>query len=54
LCKKKQKKGNRTIKSGQTLTTSDDDTNDVADNLPPDDADNEDDIHIDINNNINI
>jgi hypothetical protein len=25
------KQGNRTVKSGQTLTTSDDDTNDVAD-----------------------
>jgi hypothetical protein len=28
------KRGNRTIKSGQTLTSSDDDTHDVADNLP--------------------
>jgi hypothetical protein len=37
------KRGNRTIKSGQTLTSSDDDTHDVADNLPPEDADNEDD-----------
>jgi hypothetical protein len=36
------KRGNRTVKSGQTLTTSDDDTDDVADNLPPDDADNDD------------
>jgi hypothetical protein len=35
--------------SQQTLTTSDDDTNDVADSLPPEDADNEADIDIDIN-----
>jgi hypothetical protein len=42
------KRGNRTVKSGQTLTTSDDDTNDVADNLPPEDAGNEDDIDVDI------
>jgi hypothetical protein len=34
------KRGNRTVKSGQTLTTSDDDTHDVADSLPPEDADN--------------
>jgi hypothetical protein len=40
------KRGNRTIKSGQTLTTSDDDTHDVADSLPLEDADNEDDIDI--------
>jgi hypothetical protein len=40
------RRGNRTVKSGQTLTTSDDDTNDVADSLPPEDADNEDDIDI--------
>jgi hypothetical protein len=40
------KRGNCTVKSGQTLTTSDDDTNDVADSLPPEDADNEDDINI--------
>jgi hypothetical protein len=38
------KRGNCTVKSGQTLTTSDDDTNDVTDSLPPEDADNEDDI----------
>jgi hypothetical protein len=37
------KQGNRTVKSGQTLTTSDDDTHDVANSLPPEDADNEDD-----------
>jgi hypothetical protein len=37
------KLGNRTVKSGQTLTTSDDDTHDVANNLPPEDAVNEDD-----------
>jgi hypothetical protein len=37
------KRGNRTVKSGQTLTSSDDDTHDVADNLPSEDADNEDD-----------
>jgi hypothetical protein len=37
------KQGNRTVKSGQTLTTSDDDTHDVANNLPPEDAVNEDD-----------
>jgi hypothetical protein len=43
------KRGNCTVKSGQTLTTSDDDTNDVADSLSPEDADNEDDIDI-INN----
>jgi hypothetical protein len=35
--------GNHTAKSGQTLTSSDDDTHDVANNLPPEDADNEDD-----------
>jgi hypothetical protein len=40
------KQGNHTVKSGQTLTTSDDDTHDVADSLPPKDADNED--YIDI------
>jgi hypothetical protein len=40
------KQSNRTVKSGQTLTTSDDDTNDVADSLPPEDADNEDDLDI--------
>jgi hypothetical protein len=40
------KQGNCTVKSGQTLTTSDDDTHDVADSLPPEDADNEDDIDI--------
>jgi hypothetical protein len=40
------KQGNCTIESGQTLTTSDDDTIDVADSLPPEDADNEDDIDI--------
>jgi hypothetical protein len=40
------KRSNHTIKSGQTLTTSDDDTDDVADSLPPEDADNEDDIDI--------
>jgi hypothetical protein len=37
------KQGNRTVKRGQTLTSSDDDTHDIADNLPPEDADNEDD-----------
>jgi hypothetical protein len=36
------KRGNRTVKSGQTLTFSDEDTHDVADNLPTDDADNDD------------
>jgi hypothetical protein len=40
------KRGNRTVKSGQTLTMSDDDTNNVADRLPPENADNEDDIDI--------
>jgi hypothetical protein len=40
------KRGNRTVKSGQTLTTSNDNTNDVADSLPPENADNEDDIDI--------
>jgi hypothetical protein len=40
------KQGNRTVKSGQTPTTSDVDSNDMADNLPPEDADNEDDIDI--------
>jgi hypothetical protein len=40
------KRGNRTVKSGQTLTTSDDDTNDVADSLPPEDADNKNDVDI--------
>jgi hypothetical protein len=40
------KRGNRTVKSGQTLTFSDEDTHDVADNLPPDDADNDDDYDI--------
>jgi hypothetical protein len=40
------KRGNRTVESGQILTTSDDDTNNVADSLPPEDADNEDDIDI--------
>jgi hypothetical protein len=35
------KQGNRTVKSGQTLTTSDDDKNDVSDSLPPEDAKNE-------------
>jgi hypothetical protein len=40
------KRGNRTVKSGQTLTTSDDDTHDIDNNLPPEDADNEDDIDI--------
>jgi hypothetical protein len=43
------KRGNRTVKSGQTLTSTDDDTHDIADNLPPEDADKEDDIDIDIN-----
>jgi hypothetical protein len=38
------KRGNRTVKSGQTLTTSNDDTNGVANSLPPEDSDNEDDI----------
>jgi hypothetical protein len=37
------KRGSRTVKSGQTLTFSDDDTHDVANNLPPDDADNDED-----------
>jgi hypothetical protein len=37
------KRGNRTVKSGQTLTFSDDGTHDIADYLPPDDADNDDD-----------
>jgi hypothetical protein len=36
-------RGNHTFKSGQTLTSSDDDTHDVTDNLPPEDADYEDD-----------
>jgi hypothetical protein len=36
------KRGNRTVKSGQTLTVSDDDTPGVADNMPTDDADNDD------------
>jgi hypothetical protein len=36
------KRGNCTVKSGQTLTFSDDDTPGVADNLPTDDADNDD------------
>jgi hypothetical protein len=40
------KRSNCTVKSGQILTTSDDDTNDVADSLPPEDADNADDIDI--------
>jgi hypothetical protein len=40
------KQGNCTVKSGQTLTTSDEDTHDVANSLPPEDADNEDDIDI--------
>jgi hypothetical protein len=40
------KRGNHTVKIGQTLTTSDDDTNDVADSLPPEDAGNEDGIDI--------
>jgi hypothetical protein len=39
------KRVNRTVKSGQTLPTSDDDNNDVADSLPPEDADYEDDIN---------
>jgi hypothetical protein len=43
------KRGNRTVKSGQTLTTSDKDDNNVANNLPPEDADKEDDIGTDIN-----
>jgi hypothetical protein len=37
------KRGNCTVKSGQTLTFSDEDTHDVVDNLPPDDADNDND-----------
>jgi hypothetical protein len=37
------KRGNCTVKSGQTLTFSDDDTYDVANNLPPVDGDNEED-----------
>jgi hypothetical protein len=36
-------RGNRTVKSGQTLTFLDDDNHDVANNLPPDDADNDND-----------
>jgi hypothetical protein len=40
------KRGNHTVKSGQTLTTSDDDTRDVANNLPPENADNEDDNYV--------
>jgi hypothetical protein len=36
------KRGNCTVKSGQTLTFSDDDTHDVVDNLPTDDVDNDD------------
>jgi hypothetical protein len=40
------KRGNRTVNSGQTLTSSDDDTHDIADELPPEDADNEDDSDI--------
>jgi hypothetical protein len=36
------KRGNCTVKSGQTLTFSDDDTHDVANNLSPEDADNDD------------
>jgi hypothetical protein len=40
------KRGNHTVKSGQTLTTSNDDTNDVADSLPPENAKNEDDVDI--------
>jgi hypothetical protein len=37
------KRGNCTVKSGQTLTSSSDETHDVANNLAPEDADNEDD-----------
>jgi hypothetical protein len=36
------KQGNRTVKSGQTLISLDEDTHDVANNLPSDDADNDD------------
>jgi hypothetical protein len=35
------KRGNCTVKSGKTLTFSDDDSHDVANNVPPDDADND-------------